>query len=582
MEAIKTIEDYPQLFKITTPIAIDVFEKYLETHPNPDFVQSIVTMLKEGFWPWANMQHASEFPLTWDNSRMSPRSMMEQQFISEYWDEEIDAGHFSESFGPDLLPGMYSTPVHVVPKPHSEDFHMVSNMSASSYAPNRMICHSDIVGLHLDGLHMLFSAILHHRWKSPANAKKILVVFKSDVSKAYQLCPMHPLWQLKQVVMMGYLTSEQIAAGEIEVLTRTVDCNNNFGGRGSGRVWYSVNGLITWIAINVEDIKDLGCYVNNDFGFDEWGKLEYYGPYNMFYPAKQTKLLNLWDRLSIPHSKPKQLFGLQLVVIGSEVNPNVMTATMPKESKSDLVLAIRHFASSNHHNLQEYQQITGWSNWAFNVFPLLKPGLCNVYAKMKDKTNPHAGIALNNAVKEDLTWLADHVERSDGICCFDSLDWDPILDATITILCDACLDGMGFWVPRIACSFMCPTLKLPNSEEIIFFFEALCVCAAVHWTANTLSPELRKHVTIFMDNSNTVNIFNSLQALPTYNPILKSAVDVMISHNINLRVLHIPGSENNVTDTLSHSEFSKAQELVSRLIVLPFMPPHNMLGASKC
>ncbi len=78
-----------------------------------------------------------------------------------------------------------------------------------------------------------------------------------------------------------------------------MDCNNNFGGRGSGRVWYSVNGLVTWIVINVEDIKDLGCYVDDDFGFDEWGQLEYYMPYDTFYPSKQTKLLRLWDRLGI-------------------------------------------------------------------------------------------------------------------------------------------------------------------------------------------------------------------------------------------------------------------------------------------
>ncbi|PBK87350.1 hypothetical protein ARMGADRAFT_856615, partial [Armillaria gallica] len=138
-EAIKTIEDHPQLFKITTPIKVDVLESYLEDHPNPGFVSSVMTALKEGFWPWADTHHTADFPITLDNARMSPRSGMEQQFITKYRDEEIAAGRFSEGFGPNLLPGMYSTPVHAVPKPHSEDFHMVSNMSAGPHAPNRMI-----------------------------------------------------------------------------------------------------------------------------------------------------------------------------------------------------------------------------------------------------------------------------------------------------------------------------------------------------------------------------------------------------------------------------------------------------------
>ncbi|SJL12116.1 uncharacterized protein ARMOST_15537 [Armillaria ostoyae] len=394
-EAIRTIEDHPQLFKITTPIKVDM----LKSHPNPEFVSSVMTALKEGFWPWADTHHVADFPITWDNARMSPRSGMEQQFIAKYRDEEIAAGRFSEGFGPELLPGMYSTPIHAVLKPHSEDFRMVSNMSAGPHVPNRMILHSDIAGSRLDGLHTFFSAILRFRHRSPDN--------------------------LKQVVTTGYLTGEQKAASEVETLVRTVNRNNNFGGRGSGRVWYSINGLVTWVAINVEGIEDLGCYIDDDFSFDEWGKLEYYEPYDVFYPSKQTKLLKLWDRLGVLHSKPKQLFGLQLVIIGFNVDPNTMTATMPEESKAELVLATSR-------------------------------------------------------------------RQTGGICK--------------------------------------NTSRLQEGDEVIFFFEALCVCATIHWVADTLSPELRKRVTILTDNTNTVDIFNSLRASLTYNPILKSAVDVMVSH----------------------------------------------------
>ncbi|SJL03613.1 uncharacterized protein ARMOST_06970 [Armillaria ostoyae] len=223
-----------------------------------------------------------------------------------------------------------------------------------------------------------------------------------------------------------------------------------------------------------------------------------------------------------------------------------MTVTMPNNSKAELVFALWHFASLNHRNLQEYQQIAGWSNWAFNMFLLLKPGLCNVYVKMQGKMNLFAGIALNNTVKDNLFWLMDHIEESNEICCFDSIDWDPILDATITILCNVCLNGMGFWVPKIACGFVCLTPELSEGEEVTFFFEALCVCATIHWIADTPSPMLHKCVMIFMDNINTIDIFNSLRVMPTYNPILKLAVDIIISHCIDLYVLYISGPENDV------------------------------------
>ncbi len=143
------------------------------------------------------------------------------------------------------------------------------------------------------------------------------------------------------------------------------------------------------------------------------------------------------------------------------------------------------------------------------------------------------------------------------------------------------MEGMGFWIPQLVTGFFCLTPELPDGEGVIFFFEALCVCTAVHWVANTLSADLRKRVTVHTDNTNTVSIFNSLKASPVYNPILKSAVDVMISHSIDLRVLHIPGSENDVTDALScsdFSDFSRARNLVPELIILPFLPLKTCWG----
>ena len=52
-EVTKTIQENSYLFKIVTPIRVDVFESYLMLHPNTDFVASVCWGLREGFWPWA-------------------------------------------------------------------------------------------------------------------------------------------------------------------------------------------------------------------------------------------------------------------------------------------------------------------------------------------------------------------------------------------------------------------------------------------------------------------------------------------------------------------------------------------------
>jgi len=53
-----------------------------------------------------------------------------EHFLCNQYNEEIHLGHFSESFSPDLLPGMYAMPIHVILKPHTVNFRLIMNLSA--------------------------------------------------------------------------------------------------------------------------------------------------------------------------------------------------------------------------------------------------------------------------------------------------------------------------------------------------------------------------------------------------------------------------------------------------------------------
>jgi hypothetical protein len=88
-------------------------------------------------------------------------------------------------------------------------------------------------------------------------------------------------------------------------------------------------------------------------------------------------------------------------------------------------------------------------------------------------------------------------------------------------------------------------------------------------------------LTIFTDNSNTVDIFNTLSASPPFNPILKSAVDILLAHNIDLWVLHIAGEKNSVADAISHQNFISAKKQIPGLSINPFQAPRDALGSLK-
>lgn len=158
---------------------------------------------------------------------------------------------------------MHASPAHAVPKPHSDKLRMVINQSARLYASNSMISHDDIKWFPLDNMSHLGEGLLKLHCERPHQS---WVVYKSDVAEAYRLLPMHPLWQIKQVVMID---------GE-----RDIDCNNCFGGRGSPGIYISFNGLVMWIARNVKAIDNLWTYMDDFFGVNEEDSMVWYHKYD--------------------------------------------------------------------------------------------------------------------------------------------------------------------------------------------------------------------------------------------------------------------------------------------------------------
>ena len=567
--ACDTINRHPGLFTVDTPINVDEFEGLLSNHPNPLFVNSVLKGLRDGFWPWADT-HLGEYPDTLDESMADPKDERAFEFICTQRDKEIEAGRFSQSFGEDLLPGMYSMPIHVVPKPHSTDFRLVTNHSAGVYSLNSMIKREDICGYPLDNMTHLGEMLLKKKKEFPDEE---LILFKSDISDAYRNLPMHPLWQIKQVNTIQK--------------QRHVDRRNCFGGKGSGSLFIAFNSLVTWIGKNVCRISALGTYSDDSFGVELAKNVTLYEPYNRFMPSSQVTLLKLWDRLGIPHKEKKQVYGANLTIIGINVDANNLTLTLPNENRTELIALLCDFSrvpekSGVRYSLRDFQHLAGWFNWALNVYPLLKPALSNIYAKMghSKPDKPLTKLYVNNSIRSDLLWAIHHLNRLPGTRVLQSLDWNPD-DADLVAYCDASLDGLGFWFPGLSAGFW-STIPEDPPKDTIFYFEALCVLCAILHSMSFRFP-INK-LTIYTDDLNTVQMFNSMSALPAYNEILKSAVDHLmmnVDNLIQLRVIHVPGHLNTIADSLSRGELHAVVDTIPGIVIDLFSPPRirRELGA---
>ena len=117
-----TICSNPHLFKVDCKN----FAELLKSHLNQAFVVSVCCALHKGFWPFADAQ-PEVYPDTWDFSDCPPKLDGHKVFMESQVETEVHLGWYSKAFGPNLLLGMYSSPIHAVPKPGTDALQLIND-----------------------------------------------------------------------------------------------------------------------------------------------------------------------------------------------------------------------------------------------------------------------------------------------------------------------------------------------------------------------------------------------------------------------------------------------------------------------
>jgi hypothetical protein len=99
---------------------------------------------------------------------------------------------------------------------------------------------------------------------------------------------------------------------------------------------------------------------------------------------------------------------------------------------------------------------------------------------------------------------------------------------TLTVFADVSPIAMAYFLKL---AFQCPIPPGAASENI-FFFEALAVCSMFHFAAFYF-PASPCQLVIYSNNTNSVDIFNSLRAIAPYDQLLISAMNIVLDHKID-------------------------------------------------
>lgn len=533
----------PHLFDIVTPIDLNEFERLLGTHPNRPFVDSVIVGLREGFWPFVDSADLSGPAL--DNHHTVE---LQPEKLHELRDTELRARRFSEGFT-ELLPGMRVTPLGLVPKPRSEKLRLITDHSAGDFPLNDLIPR-DERSVAYDSMHVFAPWLVHHRHRTPSGEPPI--AWKSDVSSAFRLLPMHPAWQMLQVVCIEGVYY--------------VDRNAVFGSGASPRLWCDFFSLVLWIAVYRIGIKCLLSFMDDSWGLETSRILIPFRGHSI--PRNQAQFLSLLDRLRIPWSWDKQAHGRELEIIGFLVDTRHLSLSLAADRKTELITALREFVKQPHRTLREFQRMTGWASWALNVFPWGRWALQSSWDKIAGKRWPHARIPVNREVKRDLQWLADCYESFDGLMLLKALVWHPN-EADATYECDACPRGLGVysrstnegWYARF------------SSTTSIHYAESLAV-----YTAFTIALSAgHRKVLIYTDCESSIGLFSSHRPMPEVAPLLREWCRMSLEFQAQPRVLHLKGNLNLTADALSRGQLTIARSLRPSIIIHAIDPPnlHN-------
>lgn len=291
---------------------------------------------------------------------------------------------------------MKISPLLVVPKPNSDKFRVCSNKSFGSPSPNSLIDKSKI-NIALDSIQSWIPFLIEAKKKYGS-----VNLFKCDIDAAYRMVPIHPQYQMRQVVKVR----------DNMFVNRCCD----FGSSSSVHLFCAVDSTILYVAEKVFGIKNLSNFMDDTWGLcDSSLMIDFKG---RRIPLVQAQLLTIFDWLGVPWSWKKQVFGPVLEIISHTIDSEKMTVTLPPSKKAELVAAIRDFISKPKQPLVKWQCIGGWASWGLNSMPLGRFALQSVWDKIGGKSERDKNVYLSREVKEDLVWLADYFEQSSGMSFF--------------------------------------------------------------------------------------------------------------------------------------------------------------------
>ncbi|KAI9327429.1 hypothetical protein BDR26DRAFT_952851 [Obelidium mucronatum] len=521
-------------FSVFTPIRVDRIRHIFQIHPNQLFVHSLCAALLNGMFAGDG---DLDRPRTPRIRQKMPPSAADLTFIKEKIAEDIPLSRVVP-IATGTIPDYCSSVALFVDRPTGKkprlihDFSHPANDSFNDHIPD---AHATI---HYDTIQNTIPLLRDaHRYCPPGFR---VILWKTDVRGAFRLLPQHILLQSLQIISV---TPEFF-----------VDKCVSFGSRSGPYWWCALSHLINWYLVKILCLHSL--VMMDDF----WGVT--YQHISAPLTSKPEDMLLAQEfitSLGIPLSTEKDVWGPCIPVVGYQVDATSMELSLTHKQLHELLAFLESWLICPVvcFRLNVWSKLTGYLNWAANIFLRLKPHFCPIYHQMRSKVKTDV-FPVNTSTFTSLRWIQQHLLTASPVRYLDLETW-TIGQAHLHVFADATLSGFAFWIPQRDALYYYlhpePFCFPDRQPVIIHSVELYAHLVAVSFLARTES-HLR-----FIQYTDNTGVFANMDSLHSSVPlnwsILQALNDLEIQHHFSTRPQWLSTHDNIMADLGSRGEIEK-------------------------
>ena len=461
------------------------------------------------------------------NGRNHPSATEHPLIVQQHIEVERARGSLVGPLPPSLAATVHLSPLGLVPKPHSDKWRLIVNLSSpEGYSVNDGIC-PDLTSVVYASVDNAVEIIRH---LGPGTE-----LVKIDLKDAYRVIPVHP--------QDHHLLGTQWCGDTF------VDRSLPFGLRSAPKIFTAFSDMVAW-AIHYRGVRHLLHYLDDFLLFGQPGTLE----------AGQAVATAraVFSEAGIPVAEHKtEGPATSVTFLGILVDTVQFQLRLPSDKLARLQVMVLQWLDRRSSTRRELESLTGHLAHAATV---IRPGrifLRPLFALIATAAKPHRYVHLNLSVRADLHWWLHFLQSWNG-----SYFFPPPLpsvhvysDASGSFGCGAFSRPHGWFQLQWPPAWL--SVNIATKEFVPV------VTAAALWGRQWAGL----HVCFHVDNLAVVSILNKRSAKdPLLSHLLRCLFFFSAFYKFHFSAEHIPGSSNTAADALSRDNIHVFSLLVPQVL----------------